>query len=110
MNKQELSDLLHSTGCPVNEGISNLKNEKIYPRIDYWEYAWDDVMASGDDFAEKTTWQVSFYAKKPRETALLELREKLREKGFHPTILHEYVVEDRIWHSYFSMETVEETA
>lgn len=107
MTQSELSSLLHSTGCPVNEGVSSLKNEKVYPRIDYWEYIWEDVMASGEDFTEKNTWQISFYAKKPRDPALLKLREKMRELGLHPAIMHEYVAEDRIWHSYFSLETIE---
>ena len=48
MTQKELSKILHSVGCPVNEGVSNLQNEKSYPRIDYWEIAWEDVMASGD--------------------------------------------------------------
>ena len=51
MTKQELSEMLHATGCPVNEGISDLDNGKKFPRIDYWEIAWDDVMASGDNLS-----------------------------------------------------------
>ena len=35
---------------------------------------------------------------------LMELREKLREVGFHPTIYHEHVQEDKVFHSYFSVE------
>ena len=62
MTKQELSEMLHDTGCPVNEGISDLDNGKKFPRIDYWEIAWDDVMASGDNYEDKITWQVSFYS------------------------------------------------
>ena len=107
MRQKELSELLHSTGCPVNEGVSSLKNEKTFPRIDYWEYAWEDVMASGEDYGEKITWQISFYAKRPRDPKLLELRERLRELGYHPLISHEYNMEDRIWHSYFGIETDE---
>ena len=53
MTKQELSKMLHATGCPVNEGISDLDNGKKFPRIDYWEIAWDDVMASGDNYEDK---------------------------------------------------------
>ena len=81
MTKQELSEMLHATGCPVNEGISDLDNGKKFPRIDYWEIAWDDVMASGD---------------------------MMRKKGLHPTILHEFITDDKIWHSYFSLETMNE--
>lgn len=29
----------------------------------------------------------------------------LNELGYHPTIAHEYVIEDRVWHSYFSITT-----
>lgn len=108
MTQKELSKILHSVGCPVNEGVSNLQNEKSYPRIDYWEIAWEDVMASGDEYAEQITWQVSFYSKTPRNEKLYLLREKLRENGLHPMIMHEFNSEDKIWHSYFSVETINE--
>lgn len=103
MTQKELSDVLHDTGCPVNEGVSNIKNEKTFPRIDYWEILWEDTMASGEDYEEEITWQISFYAKKPRDPKLIELRNRLRELGYHPSIAHEYIQEDRIWHSYFSI-------
>ena len=48
MTQKELSEILHDSGCPVNEGVSSLKNEKVFPRIDYWEIMWEDTMASGD--------------------------------------------------------------
>lgn len=105
MTQKELSEILHNTGCPVNEGVSSLKNEKVFPRIDYWEYLWQDVMASGEGFSETVTWQISFYAKRPRDAKLLELRDTLRSLGYHPEISHEYNVEDRVWHSYFAIET-----
>ena len=52
MTQKELSEILHDIGCPVNEGVSSLKNEKVFPRIDYWEIMWEDAMASGDDYYE----------------------------------------------------------
>ena len=105
MTQKELSKLLHDTGCPVNEGVSSIKNEKVFPRIDYWEMLWEDVMASGDDYSQEITWQISFYAKRHRNPKLMELKELLNELGYHPTIAHEYVIEDRVWHSYFSITT-----
>lgn len=33
------------------------------------------------------------------------LKNRLNELGYHPTIAHEYVTEDRVWHSYFSITT-----
>jgi len=32
----------------------------------------------------------------------------MRKKGLHPTILHEFITDDKIWHSYFSLETMNE--
>jgi hypothetical protein len=100
--------MLHATGCPVNEGISDFDNGKKFPRIDYWEIAWDDVMASGDNYEDKITWQISFYSLTPRNEKLIMLRDMMRKKGLHPTILHEFITDDKIWHSYFSLETMNE--
>lgn len=85
MTKEQLSKLLHDTGCPVNRRGTSLKNEKTFPRIDYWEIAWEDVMASGSDYSEKVTWQISF-SKIPRHPALINLRETLRAMGLHPML------------------------
>lgn len=68
MTQKELSKLLHDTGCPVNEGVSSIKNEKVFPRIDYWEMLWEDTMASGDDYENEITWQISFYARKATQS------------------------------------------
>lgn len=105
MTQKELSEILHDSSCPVNEGVSSLKNEKEFPRIDYWEIMWEDTMASGDDYESEITWQISFYARKPRDPKLIALKKRLNELGYHPTIAHEYVTEDRVWHSYFSITT-----
>lgn len=108
MTQQELSKLLHKVGCPVNEGVSALQNEKIFPRIDYWEYLWEYITGSGKKYVKKITWQVSIYDKKPRGEALRKLEEILQSEGLYPAIQHEYVIEDKIWHSFLSLETVGE--
>lgn len=108
MTKQELSKILHGIGCPVNEGVTDVKSTMKYPRIDYWEIGWEDIMASGEDYELKVTYQVSLYAKIPRDAALVELKRKMNEIGLHPAIYHEFNTEDRIWHSYFSVDTVGE--
>ena len=82
MTQGELSRILHELDCPVNEGVSSLKNTMKFPRIDYWEIVWEDIVASGEEYAEKITWQISFYARKPRDRKLLELRDALRKLGF----------------------------
>lgn len=74
MTQKKLSEILHGTGCPVNEGVSSLRNTMKFPRIDYWEILWEDVMASGNEYDQKITWQISFYADKPRNPKLVELK------------------------------------
>ena len=49
--------------------------------------------------------RISFYARKPRDPKLIALKNRLNELDYHPTIAHEYVTEDRVWHSYFSITT-----
>ena len=73
MKKQELSDLLHSLQIPVNEGIASQENTNKYPRVVYWDYIWEDILASGEEYENVETY-------------------------------HEYVQEDKVFHSYFSVE------
>jgi len=107
MTKTELSELLHSVGIPVNEGITSDKNINVYPRIVYWAYIWEDYMASGDEYEVKSTYQISFYSKEPAPDKLKELRQAMRDVGEHPIIYHEYIDTDKIWHSYFALEVME---
>ena len=107
MTKAELSALLHKTKIPVNEGITSDKNMNTFPRIVYWDYIWEDIVASGQEYDTKATYQVSFYSKVPRDKKLLELRNHLREAGMYPVIYHEYGEEDKVFHSYFALEVME---
>lgn len=107
MTKNELSEMLRGLGIAVNEGVTSEKNTNIYPRIVYWDYIWSDKLASGGEYEDVFTYQVSFYSMTPRNEKLVELREVMRKKGMHPTIYHEYVEEDRVFHSYFALEVLE---
>jgi hypothetical protein len=104
MTKSELVELLESLHIACNEGQSTKKNTDIYPRIVFWDYAWEDVMASGGDYATVETYQISFFAREPRHPKLLELREALRKEGMHPMISHEYVQTDKVFHSFMAVE------
>lgn len=110
MKKDELVKLLLSLDIAVNEGESSQTNANIYPRIVFWDYYWEDVLASSEDYSTIETYQISFYAKKPRHEKLLELRQKLREAGIHARIAHELIEERgkdvKYWHSYFSVEVL----
>lgn len=108
MKKSELIEILNSIGIPAEEGESNIDNAKIYPRIVYWDYIWQDVMASGNNYAEVETYQISFFSKKPRCKELLQLRNILRENKIHPLFTHEFVKEKNmdtgVYHTYFSVD------
>ena len=110
MNKQELSELLHSLDATVNEGISNSDRSKE-TRIVYWNTVEEDINASGEGYENLQTYQISIFSPKPNCSVYQELRKKLREKGIHPVFYHEYVENDPVfqknWHTYFSMEVVE---
>jgi hypothetical protein len=30
----------------------------------------------------------------------------LKDKGFKPKIYHEYIEEDKVWHSYFAIDVI----
>ena len=112
MTKSELSKLLHSIGIPVNEGITSQENTNQYPRIVYWPYIEKDETASGEEYYNQVTYQVSLFARVPQCPEYRELREKLRRIGLHPVSYHDYVENDpvfaRTWHTYFALEVTEE--
>ena len=110
ITKKELSTILHTLQIPVGEGEHFLEAKDAMPKLAYWEYVWDDEMASGDDYEEIVTYQVSFVATKPRHRKLLELKALLNSYGLHPTIYHEYVAAGDApghYHSYFSVDVAE---
>ena len=106
MNKKEFKGLLSKLNITFNEGITNLTGTDIYPRLDYWKIASEDQSASDDVYNEIDTYQVSFYSRTPEHNKYLELRKLLRTKGLRPQFLFEFEAEDRLWHTYFSIELV----
>ena len=112
MSKAELSELLHSLEIAVDEGKASDENRNNSPRIVYWPYVEQDVMASGEAYSNLSTYQISLFARTPQHKKYKELRKKLREKGLHPVFNHEYVENDPIfsktWHTYFAIDVLEE--
>ena len=108
MKKTDFIELLKELKIPLNEGQSSVNNSTQYPRIVFWDIAWDDKLASDSVYITVETLQVSFFSKTSRHDKLIELRNRMREVGLHPTIYHEYVEEknkDRnYYHSYFEVE------
>ena len=108
MTKRELSDILKSVGVPVNQGVTSPGKCKARARMVQWAYLWEDRIASGQNYDSVNTYQISFYSDVPYDKKLLELRDILRKKGLHTAISHEYVDADRVWHSYFALEVIDD--
>ena len=109
MTKLELCNLLKSLQIPVNEGEFAFDRVNQYPKIVYWEYISEDDLASGTDYQERNTYQVSFQSRTPikEDPKFKMLRNLLREKDIHPTFQFEYIAEKNINHCFFSVEVVE---
>lgn len=107
MTKSELEKLLKETKAPVNEGVPSDKNREAPVRICFWDYLWEDLIASSDNYNTKVTYQISIIADKPRSEVLLNLKHKLNNMDIFPVIQHEYDIEERRWHSYFALEVLE---
>ena len=73
MNKDTYINLLKSLQIPINEGIQNDNDKDVYPRIVFWEMAWDPITSSDDVYETKVTYQTSFFSRNPRDLKLLEL-------------------------------------
>lgn len=107
MNKQKLIEILTSLGIAVNEGIQSDKDTNVYPRIVFWEYGWDPLVASDKEYNTKVIYQISFFAKQPRDAKLIELKRKLNELKIFPYIEHEYIQKEKYFHSFFPIEVLE---
>lgn len=107
LTKPELEKLLLSLEIPVAEGTPKDTEIEAPVRICFWEFRWEPLTASGTEYNTKVLYQVSLIGEKSREPKLIKLKNKLKTIGLNPVIEHEYVIEDRRWHSYFSIEILE---
>lgn len=107
MIKAELEQLLSSLNVNVNEGVPTDDSMEDSVRICFWDYLWEDLTASGEEYNTKVTYQISIIADKPRCEQLIKLKHRLNEIGLFPAIQHEYNIEERRWHSYFALEVLE---
>lgn len=112
MKKAELSKVLHSLDIPVNEGRTSQADMNKYPRIVFWPFIEQDGVASGEEYYNEATYQISLFAREPQCKKYWELRNKLRELGLHPQFKHEYIENDPVfaktWHTYLALEVTEE--
>lgn len=107
MNKSEFIELLKELGIQINEGITPEKAKGNYPRIIIWPYVSEFQPASGSAYSDVKTYQVSLMSENVDDPKLSELRIKMLKRHLMPRINHEYIEEDRIWHSFFSVDLIE---
>lgn len=109
MTKDELSNLLTDLGTEnVSEGIFADDETNEFPRIRYFEFLWNDVDASGESYDTLVTYQISIFADRPRDETVLKLKTKLHELGLKPVISHEYLDDLKCFHSYTSIDVLEQ--
>lgn len=109
MKKIEFIQLLDSLKIPVAEGINKDKDRNVFPRIVFWEYVWDFPQASSKNYNNTVvvTYQVSFFSRQPRDPKLIELIKLLQKKKVSPQVNHEYIQDDKYFHSFFSVDLLE---
>ena len=111
LTKAELSRILNSIeGLEVGEGEAFLDAAGKYPKVAYWEMLWRDEMASGNEYEQVVTYQISFESNKPRDPALMSLKKAINMYGLHPDIYHERVQSKEapaVFHSFFTLEVEE---
>ena len=107
MSKEELVELLKGLKVPISESTPKDEDMEEEIRIHFWDYIWEDIVASGSNYNTNVTYQISVIADRPRHPKLLELKKKLNKIGLNPVIQHEYLTEKRRIHSFFSLEVLE---
>ena len=107
MTKKELETLILNVGMPFNEGISSEDNKEQFPRLVFWEFLWDPQSASDIDYNTVVTYQLSVYTRTPRDPYLIALKDALAKKGLRPTIQHEFIEDERYFHSFMAVDIVE---
>ena len=111
MTKAELVNIIESADVTARENELYLEDMKTFPKIAYWEYIIEDIMASGGDYETVVTYQVSLAARASRPQELLTLKKAFNDAGYHPVIYHETLsaTNGPAWHHYyFRVEITEE--
>ena len=108
ITKEDLVRILKSLNVPIAECVPEDDNIEAETRICFWEYAWEDMVASGKVYNTKVTYQVSVISEYPRCKELLKLKKILNNVNQFPIIQHEKDIKARRWHSFFSIDVLEE--
>ena len=108
MEKEKLIELFEKVGIPFSEGILSDDDTDNSEHIVFWDYIWEPISASGKSYSFNVTYQISFISAEPRNAYLLKLISLLMDCDCPVEVYHEYIAKNRQWHSYFSLEVVED--
>lgn len=108
ITREMLIKILESLNIPFNEGVQDDESTEC-PRILFWDYVWEPISASGQKYNTIVTYQISImnYDSPRNSKVLIDFKKILEEYNVFPIIRHEYVEKEQIWHSYFSMDILE---
>ena len=80
MSKEELVKLLENLKVPISDSTPSDNDIDSEIRIHFWDYLWEDITASGNNYNTNVTYQISVVADKPRHPKLLELEKIIVDK------------------------------
>lgn len=108
LSKKELVKILEQFNIPINEGISadKILSDGIYPKLVFWAYHHDFVVASNDALKVVDTYQVSIFT--DDDNFFKKMLPVLKNNKLFPTVEQEYLNEYNCWHFYFPIDVVEE--
>lgn len=109
LNREIWMSILEEIGIIFNEGEVSIQNIDTFPYLVFWDYLWENISASNQIYDTLITYQVSIFNTDPpkKNKKLISLIQKLNKLGYKPLIQHEYIIDEKIWHSYFKIELTE---
>ena len=118
MTKEELEQLFSNLDIDANEGITSdevpdlteiTEDLENATRCVYWDYNWQPISASGNNYDTLVTYQISFFSfSVPRNNEKLKsFINELNKRDIQVNVSHEYIVNSKTWHSFFALEILE---
>lgn len=107
LTKKDLVSILKQLNIPLNEGITadKILEKGIYPKITFWPYYHDFLLASNEALGLINTYQISILTQD--DNFLIDLVRLLKDNKLFPHIEQEFLSEYNCWHFYFSLNILD---
>lgn len=108
LSKEKFVEILREFNIPMNEGISADKvlESGMYPKLTFWAYYYDFIVASNEVLKVIDTYQVSIFS--DDDNFFRKMLPVLARNKLFSHIEREYLNEYRCWHFYFSIDVVDD--